>query len=167
MHVPFWQTMLVPHEVPFALLPVSVHTEAPLVQTVAAVLHGFVVVQAAPAMQGTHVPLLHTMFVPQAMPFACAVPVSMHVSAPAAVQIICPTWPMFVGRQAPLTPHPPVPPLPPRPVVPPVEPPVPPTLPPVPPRPVVPAVEPPVPPTLPPVPPTLPRVPPQQQPGAA
>ena len=61
MHVPVWQTMLVPHEVPFALLPVSVHTEAPLVQTVAAVLHGFAVVQAVPAVQGTHVPLLHTM----------------------------------------------------------------------------------------------------------
>ena len=35
-------------------------------------------VQAPPATQAAHAPLLHTMFVPQAMPFACAVPVSMH-----------------------------------------------------------------------------------------
>jgi len=90
MHVPFWQTLLVPHEVPFALLPVSVHTEAPVVQTVAAVLHGFAVVQAVPAVQAAHVPLLQTMLVPQAMPFACAVPVSMHVGAPAAVQVARP-----------------------------------------------------------------------------
>ena len=35
-------------------------------------------VQTPPAAQAAHAPLLHTMFVPQAMPFACAVPVSMH-----------------------------------------------------------------------------------------
>ncbi len=90
-HAPFWQTMLVPHEVPFALLPVSVHTDAPVVQTVAAFLHGFVVVQAVPAVQFTHVPLLHTMLMPHMMPFACDVPVSVHVGAPAAVQVAWPT----------------------------------------------------------------------------
>jgi hypothetical protein len=90
-HAPFWQTRLVPHEVPFALLAVSVQTEAPLVQTVVAFLHAFVVVQALPAVQFTHVPLLHTILVPQTMPFACAVPVSVHVGAPAAVHVAWPT----------------------------------------------------------------------------
>jgi hypothetical protein len=90
-HDPFWQTMLVPHDVPFALLPVSVHTEAPVVQTVVAFLHGFVVVQAVPAVQATHAPALQTMLMPQTMPFACAVPVSVHVGAPAAVHVAWPT----------------------------------------------------------------------------
>jgi hypothetical protein len=51
------QNWFTPQLVPSATLPLSVQTGAPLVQTVAAVLHGPVVdVQEAPAVQATQVP---------------------------------------------------------------------------------------------------------------
>ena len=63
-------------------------TGAPVAHEIAPVRHAFVEVQTPPATQAAHAPLLHTMFVPQAMPFACAVPVSMH-SRPG--HVVCPT----------------------------------------------------------------------------
>ena len=63
-------------------------TGAPVAHEIAPVRHAFVVVQTPPATQAAHAPLLHTMFVPQPMPFACAVPVSMH-SRPG--HVVCPT----------------------------------------------------------------------------
>jgi hypothetical protein len=179
-HRPVWQTIAVPHEVPFGLSALSVQTGAPLAHAIAPILQAFVDVQAAPAVHATHAPLLHTMFMPQPMPFACAVVVAMQDATLAAEQIVLPRWHgSFGGSQPPPGVHcgtsgppswpvlpaiePPVPTVPPvvPPVLPPTEPPVlPPMDPPVPPRPPVPATTPPlVPPaTLPPVPP-LPAVP--------
>jgi hypothetical protein len=54
-------------------------------------LQGFVTVQAVPVPQTSHAPVWQTMFVPQTMPLACAVPVSMHDSTPVAEQTVCPT----------------------------------------------------------------------------
>jgi len=76
------QTMFVPHDVPFALFPFSVQTDAPVAQEVAPVLHGLVGVHVAPAVHDAHEPLLHTWLVPQTVPLACAFPVSMHVAGP-------------------------------------------------------------------------------------
>lgn len=83
--------MPVPHEIPFARLPFSVQTGAPVVQALVPVRHGLVGVQVLPAMQTEHVPLLQTRFVPQTVPFACAVPVSMHDITPLAEQT---NWPV-------------------------------------------------------------------------
>ncbi len=69
---------------------VSMQTGAPVAQTIAPVRHAFVVVQALPAAQAAHAPSLHTMFVPQTMPFGCAVSVSMQSHA-AAEHVVCPT----------------------------------------------------------------------------
>jgi hypothetical protein len=90
VHIPFRQTIPVPHEVPFALFAFSVQTGAPVAQTFVPVRHGFVGVQMLPAAQRAHVPLLQTLFVPQTVPFACAAPVSMHAITPLAEQTNCP-----------------------------------------------------------------------------
>lgn len=90
-HLPFWQTIPVPHDVPFALSALSVQTGAPVAQEIVATLQAFVEAQAVPAAHAAHAPLLHTIPAPQAMPFACAVPVSMHDATPAAEQIVLPT----------------------------------------------------------------------------
>jgi hypothetical protein len=58
--VPLLQTMFVPHDVPFDLLPVSAHTDAPVTHEVVPVLHTLGGWQLAPAVQATHVPLLQT-----------------------------------------------------------------------------------------------------------
>lgn len=87
--------MPVPHEVPFGLSAFSVQTPTPVAHTSAATLQAFVVVHALPAAHAVHVPLLHTMPVPQTMPFE-AFPVSMHDS-PADVQTVWPTWHGLLG----------------------------------------------------------------------
>ena len=91
MHAPFRQTIPLPHEVPFALLPFSVQTGAPVVQRFDPVRQGLVGVQVVPAVHEAHAPLLQTMFVPHEVPFAFAVPVSMHDITPLAEQTVCPT----------------------------------------------------------------------------
>ena len=90
MHWPLRQTIPLPHDVPFVLLPFSVQTGAPVVQTLAPVRHGLVGVQVLPAVQEAHDPLLQTMFVPHDVPFAFALPVSMHDITPLAEQTVCP-----------------------------------------------------------------------------
>lgn len=94
------QTMLVPHDVPFVTLPVSVHTGAPLVHTVAAVRQGFpLTVQEAPAWQAMQLPaLLQTLPVPQAVPADSAVPVSLHTGAPVEHASV-PLWHALDGTQ--------------------------------------------------------------------
>jgi len=70
-------TRFVPHVVPAAVLPLSMHLGAPDEQSVTPVLHGApgLVLQALPASQVTHWPLpLHTMLGPQAMPEAALSP---------------------------------------------------------------------------------------------
>ena len=71
VHLPAWQTIPVPHEVPFGLSPSSVHTAVPVVQTFDAVRHGLAAVQALPAAQARHEPFPHTMLIPQTVPLAC------------------------------------------------------------------------------------------------
>ena len=80
-------------------------TAAPVVQAIDPVRHGLLGVQAVPAAQAAHAPLLHTMFVPQTVPFACAVWVSMHDTTPLAEQVVCPTWHGLAGGQAPPAVH--------------------------------------------------------------
>jgi hypothetical protein len=57
-----------PHSVPMPLLPVSTHTDAPVMHDVAPVLHVLVGWQAWPAVQETQLPVLHTRFVPHGVP---------------------------------------------------------------------------------------------------
>jgi hypothetical protein len=77
--------MLVPHEVPCGLLVLElVQVDAPVLQEVTPTLQGFeFVVQLAPALQATQVPLeLHTRFVPQLVPALTLVLELVHVEAP-------------------------------------------------------------------------------------
>ena len=62
VHCPAVQTIPAPHEVPFGLSAFSLHTAAPVVQATVPVRHGLVGVQALPAAQAAHEPLLQTMF---------------------------------------------------------------------------------------------------------
>jgi hypothetical protein len=134
------------------------------VQTIDPVRHALPGVQAVPAPQAAHAPLLQTRFVPQTVPFACAFPVSMHDRTPLAEQTVCPTWHGLADVQTPPPVHagpPPVPPpLPPLPAIDPPElpaiDPALPALPALPPRPALPPALPPrpaVPATAPPAPP--------------
>ena len=78
---PLLHTRLLPHVVPFAMFPVSAQTEAPVTHDVAPVRHGFVGWQEAPAVHAPQIPLLHTMFVPQVVPFTRFLFVSAQVIA--------------------------------------------------------------------------------------
>lgn len=80
--VPLPQTMLVPHEVPFATLPVAPHVDVPVEQDVRPVwqtlppgLHGWLAVHAPHWPEPLHTPPLH------AVP-ALAVPVCVQTGAP-------------------------------------------------------------------------------------
>jgi hypothetical protein len=84
--MPVRQTIPVPHDVPFGLSAFSVQTAVPVVHTFVPVRQRLVGVQVEPAMQVTQVPLLQTLFVPQLVPFATAVPVSVHDIVPLAEQ---------------------------------------------------------------------------------
>jgi len=83
---PTLQTWFVPHVIPSGALPDSVQTGAPVVQLITPVRQGFpVIAQAIPALQSTHVPVaLQTLFAPQAVPAAAAVPLSVQVAMPVA-----------------------------------------------------------------------------------
>src|SRR5580765_8295951 len=76
-------TKLVPQVVPAAVLPVSTHFGAPVVQSMTPILQGApgFVVHDMPAMHATHCPLpLQTMAEPHAIP-AATFPPSMHPDA--------------------------------------------------------------------------------------
>jgi hypothetical protein len=93
--LPLLHTWLVPHIVPFATLPVSAQTDAPVTHEVAPVRHLFVGWQLAPAVQPTHAPLLQTMFVPHTVPLTRLRPVSAQVID--GEQVCVPAWQAFVG----------------------------------------------------------------------
>ena len=58
VHAPAWQTMPVPQPVPFGLLSVSVHTGAPVVQTMLPTRQGLLLtLQAMSATQASQLPL--------------------------------------------------------------------------------------------------------------
>jgi hypothetical protein len=94
-HAPLLHTWLVPQVVPFATLPVSAQTDAPVTHEVAPVRHLFVGWQLAPAVQPTHAPLLQTMFVPHTVPLTRLRPVSAQVID--GEQLWVPAWQAFVG----------------------------------------------------------------------
>lgn len=98
---PVLQTMLVPHDVPFATSADSVQTTAPVEHETVPVRHGLpVTAQVAPAVHATHAPvLLHTMFVPQLVPAARLVFLSVQFGVPVE-QASAPAWHLFVGVQA-------------------------------------------------------------------
>ena len=82
-HVPPLHTLLFPHEVPFAMLPVSAQTEVPVAHDVAPVRHAVAGVQVTPAVQLLQVPALHTLLFPHEVPFA-TFPVSAQMEVPVA-----------------------------------------------------------------------------------
>jgi hypothetical protein len=96
--VPLSQTLLFPHDVPSATLPVSAQTEVPLMHDVAPVLQGLVGWQLVFAVQAPQVPLSQTLLFPQEVPLATFCPVSEQVIA--GEQAVLPTWQAFEGVQA-------------------------------------------------------------------
>jgi hypothetical protein len=80
------------------LLPLSTHTDAPVVHEVLPVLHGLLGVQVRFAVQEEQEPDLHTRLVPHAVPSATEVAVSWHTGAPLAHESL-PVWQTLVGVQ--------------------------------------------------------------------
>ena len=97
LHAPALQTLLVPHDVPFARLPVSAQTEVPVAHDVAPVRQAVVGVQVTPAVQLLQAPALHTLFVPHDVPFA-TFPVSAQTDIP-VTQEVAPVRQAVVGVQ--------------------------------------------------------------------
>ena len=89
--------MFVPHDVPFALFPVSAQTTTPVTHDVVPVLHRSRAGRPRSCVQMPHVPLLHTMFVPQDVPFARFRLVSAQAIG---LQACVPAWHGFAGVQA-------------------------------------------------------------------
>jgi hypothetical protein len=96
-HVPLSHTLLVPQDVPFATFPVSAQTDVPVEQEVIPVLHGFAGWQPTPAVHEPHVPLSHTLLVPQDVPFA-TFPVSAQTDVP-VIQDVVPARHGLLGWQ--------------------------------------------------------------------
>jgi hypothetical protein len=98
---PALQTMFVPHDVPLATSADSVQTTAPVVHETVPVRHGFpVIVQLEPGLHAIHAPaLLQTMSVPQLVPAATFVFLSVQVGVPVE-HASAPAWHLFVGVQA-------------------------------------------------------------------
>jgi hypothetical protein len=96
--LPVLQTMPVPHDVPFGWLPDSTQTGAPVAHEVVPVLHAFAGWQLEPAAQLTQVPALQTLSVPQATPFASALPLSVQPMS--GEQTVMPPWHGLAGTQA-------------------------------------------------------------------
>jgi hypothetical protein len=86
-HVPPLHTLLVPQDVPSATFPVSAQTDVPVEQDVIPVLHGFAGGQLRPAVHEPHVPLAHTLLVPQDVPFAMF-PVSTQTDVPVIQDVV-------------------------------------------------------------------------------
>ena len=84
VHAPPLQTMFVPQEVPLAAFADSVQTGAPVLQDVVPVRHGLpLTLQVAPTVQLTQLPVEpQTLFVPQPVPAATRVPVSLQTGVP-------------------------------------------------------------------------------------
>jgi hypothetical protein len=80
-------------------LPAAVHTAAPELQTTVFFRHESAEVQSAPAVQLPHAPLLQTSLVPQPVPFATLVPVSVQTETPDPHDVT-PPWHEFVGAHA-------------------------------------------------------------------
>jgi hypothetical protein len=71
-----------PHAVPDGALPADTQTGLPVVQEIAPIgLQASPVEQAAPELQATQLPELHTWFMPQGVPSG-AVPIAWQVAIP-------------------------------------------------------------------------------------
>jgi hypothetical protein len=82
---------LVPQVVPSATLEVKEHVDAPVAQDVMPFWQGLLDgLQAVPAVQGEHDPLLHTSLVPHVMPLA-ALRGLVHTDVPVAHEVV-PVW---------------------------------------------------------------------------
>lgn len=79
---PLLQLWAAPHRVPTGLLLLTVQTEDPVAQEVVPLVQGLLGVQVSPAVHETQLPVLHTRFVPQLLPSATDVPLSLHVAMP-------------------------------------------------------------------------------------
>jgi hypothetical protein len=81
---PELHTRFVPQEVPLATFPDSAQTGAPVLHVVPPVRQGLpVTVQLAPTVQSPQTPVaLQTLFVPQLVPAATSVPVSVQTGVP-------------------------------------------------------------------------------------
>jgi hypothetical protein len=86
-HTPLKHAMLLPHESPFMMLPVSVQTGLPVEQEIEPFLQGLVGWQLAPAVQVEQVPPLQTLFVPHDVP-SVTLPDSPHTPVPVEHEII-------------------------------------------------------------------------------
>ena len=101
VHVPLLQTMLVPQEVPLATFADSVQTGAPVSQEVVPIRHALpLTLQVAPTVQLTQLPVEpQTLFVPQPVPAATRVPVSLQTGVPVE-QVSEPLWQGLAGTHA-------------------------------------------------------------------
>lgn len=84
-----------------ATFPDSEQTGAPVAQAVVPVRHGLpLTLQVAPAVQLAQLPVdPHTLFVPQLVPAARSVPLSLQTGVPVE-QTIAPSWQGFGGTQS-------------------------------------------------------------------
>jgi hypothetical protein len=100
-HAPPTHTPPEPQAVPFATaLPVSWQADTPVEQLVKPVWHVLVGVHATPAVHALHAPLSQTSLVPQLVPFAASLPVSLQTETPVE-QLVEPAWQLLsVGVQA-------------------------------------------------------------------
>lgn len=101
---PALQTMLVPQEAPAALLvALSTHTDEPVEHDVVPTLQGSgLVEQVSPAVHAVQVPALQTRLLPQVVPSARDIPLSVHTGAPVAHDRF-PRWQALAGVQVPVT----------------------------------------------------------------
>ena len=99
MQLPVLHTRFVPHGVPSAtLVLLSVHTGLPVVHDSVPLWQGLAGTHAAPAVHVVQLPLVHTMLVPQLVPFG-RLPDSAHTGEPVA-QVVAPVLHTLAGWQA-------------------------------------------------------------------
>jgi hypothetical protein len=93
--MPCEHTFPMPHKVPFGRLPLSVQADTPVAQELTPDLQGLATWQLVPAAQAEHVPALHTLSTPHAVPLATETPVSTQPIE--GEHTVAPTWHEFVG----------------------------------------------------------------------
>jgi hypothetical protein len=96
--LPSLHTRLLPHDVPFAMFPVSAQTGKPVTHEFAPVLHLFAGWQLAPGVHMPHTPLLQTRLMPQEAPLTRFLLVSVQVID--GEHDCVPAWHGFDGMQA-------------------------------------------------------------------
>ena len=84
VHAPLLHTMFVPQEVPLATFPDSEQTGTPVLQVMVPVRQGLpATLHVAPVVQLRQLPVEpQTLFVPQLVPAARSVPLSLHTGVP-------------------------------------------------------------------------------------